>query len=162
MAVRVQSFADLQDKFFAYITDIGYCTMITVDRKARPRARIVQPIWEVTDGRPIGWITAYRTPVKVAHLANNPHTTFSYWNSTQNAVFIDTVTGWIDDENVKREVWDLFRRGSPPGFGYDPQNFWRDGPADSQYHVLRMEAWRVQVLRGTDLSSRIWQAPGSE
>jgi hypothetical protein len=77
-------------------------------------------------------------------------------------VFIDTVTGWVDDENVKRYVWDLFRTGSPPGAGYDPQNFWRDGPADPQYHVLRMEAWRVQVMRGTDLSSRIWQAPGSE
>jgi hypothetical protein len=39
--------------------------------------------------------------------------------------------------------------------------FWRGGPADPGYHVVRLDPWRVQVLRGTDLSSRIWQVEGT-
>jgi general stress protein 26 len=161
MATKVASFAEIQDKFFEYISDIVYATMITVDRKGRPRARVLLPIWEVVDGRPVGWLAAYKTPVKVAHLANNPHSTFSYWNPRQNAVFIDSIAEWVEDEDVKGEAWELYGKGSPPGVGYDPVNFWRGGPADPDYHVLRLDPWRVQVLRGTDLSSRIWQVEGT-
>lgn len=47
-------------------------------------------------------------------------------------------------------------QGEPAGVGYDPRNFWRGGPTDPEYHVLRIDPWRIQVLRGTDLSSRMW------
>ncbi|NBM18394.1 pyridoxamine 5'-phosphate oxidase family protein [Streptomyces sp. GC420] len=133
-----------------------YCTMITVDKKSRPRARVLLPIWETVDGRPVGWLAAYKTPVKVAHLANNPHTTYSYWNPRQNAVFIDSVSHWVDDPETKKYAWDLYAKGSPVGVGYNPRNFWHLGPSDPKYHVLRIDPWRVQVLRGSDLSSRIW------
>jgi pyridoxine/pyridoxamine 5'-phosphate oxidase len=93
--------------------------MITVDRKGRPRARVLLPIWEVVDGRPVGWLAAYKTPVKVAHLANNHHTTFSYWNPRQNAVFIDSIAERVEDQDVKREAWNLYTKGSPPEVGYD-------------------------------------------
>ncbi|GGY84622.1 pyridoxamine 5'-phosphate oxidase family protein [Streptomyces omiyaensis] len=156
MATKVESFSEIEDKFFSYIQDIVYCTMITVDRKARPRARVLLPIWEVVDGKPVGWLAAYKTPVKVAHLANNPHTTYSYWNPRQNAVFIDSVSTWAEDAETRRYAWDLYRKGSPAGVGYNPLNFWRGGPDDPKYHVLRIDPWRVQVLRGSDLSSRIW------
>ncbi|MET7718944.1 pyridoxamine 5'-phosphate oxidase family protein [Streptomyces sp. NPDC005407] len=156
MAVKVESFSEIEDKFVEYIQGIVYCTMITVDKKGRPRARVLLPIWEVDDGRPIGWLAAYRTPVKVAHLANNPHTTYSYWDPRQNAVYVDSVSTWVEDEETKRYVWDLYGKGSPTGVGYNPGNFWRGGPTDPQYHVIRIEPWRIQVLRGSDLSSRIW------
>ncbi|AZQ71599.1 MULTISPECIES: pyridoxamine 5'-phosphate oxidase family protein [Streptomyces] len=156
MATKVTTFSEIEDKFFEYIRDIVYCTMITVDRKGRPRARVLLPIWEVVDGRPVGWLAAYKTPVKAAHLANNPHTTYSYWNPRQNAVFIDSVSTWATDAETRAYAWDLYRKGSPAGVGYNPRNFWREGPTDPQYHVLRIDPWRVQVLRGTDLTSRIW------
>ncbi|MDT0453890.1 pyridoxamine 5'-phosphate oxidase family protein [Streptomyces hesseae] len=156
MATKVATFSEIEDKFFEYIRDIVYCTMITVDRKGRPRARVLLPIWEVVDGRPVGWLAAYKTPVKAAHLANNPHTTYSYWNPRQNAVFIDSVSTWATDPETREYAWDLYRKGSPAGVGYNPRNFWREGPTDPKYHVLRIDPWRVQVLRGTDLSSRIW------
>lgn len=41
---RVDGFADLQDVFFGYVRDIEYATMITVDRKGRPRARVLLPV----------------------------------------------------------------------------------------------------------------------
>ncbi|WP_327232560.1 pyridoxamine 5'-phosphate oxidase family protein [Streptomyces sp. NBC_01317] len=159
MADKVDSFSELADKFFEYIQDIRYCTMITVDKKSRPRARVLLPIWETVDGRPVGWLAAYKTPVKVAHLANNPHTTYAYWSPRQNAVYVDSVSTWAEDMETKTYAWELYQKGSPPGVGYDPYNFWRGGPADPKYHVLRIDPWRVQVLRGTDLSSRIWTKP---
>ncbi|MEV4755612.1 pyridoxamine 5'-phosphate oxidase family protein [Micromonospora sp. NPDC049559] len=161
MAQKVDKFSVIEDRFFEYIQGIKYCSLITVDKKGRPRARVLLPIWEVVDGQPVGWLAAYRTPVKVAHLARNPHVTCSYWDHSQNAVFVDSVAGWVEDPDVKREVWDLYRKGSPPGVGYDPRRYWRGGPTDPEYGLLRMDAWRVQVLRGTDLASRIWQADGT-
>ncbi|WP_336205393.1 pyridoxamine 5'-phosphate oxidase family protein [Nonomuraea sp. LPB2021202275-12-8] len=157
MATAVTSFTEIESQFNAYVGDIVYATMTTVDAKGRPRARVLIPIWEVVDGRPLGWLATYRTPVKAAHLANNPHTTFSYWSPRQNAVSVDTVAGWVEDEEVKRRVWDLYRAGSPPGAGYDLGNFWKS-PDDPELHVLRLAPWRVQVIRGTDLWSRIWRA----
>src|SRR3954470_20824763 len=91
------SFAELQDAFFGYIQDIVYATMTTVDKLNRPRARVLLPIWEMRDGLPVGWIAAYPTPVKVAHLARNPHTTISYWDPRQNAVFADCTAEWVQD-----------------------------------------------------------------
>lgn len=159
MAIRVDTFSELADEFNRYIQDIVYCSLITVDKKGRPRARVLLPIWEEVDGRPVGWIAAYKTPVKTAHINNNPHVTCSYWNPRQNAVYVDSVAAWIEDEDVKREVWDLYRKGSPAGVGYDPIHYWKKGPADPEYGLIRMDPFRVQVLRGRDMRSRIWQPP---
>ncbi|KMS69570.1 hypothetical protein ACM01_34655 [Streptomyces viridochromogenes] len=48
-------------------------------------------------------------------------------------------------------------KGSPPGVGYDPVQYWRGGPEDPEYHVIRIEPWRIQLVRGSDLRSIIWQ-----
>lgn len=158
MATRVRSFAAIEDQVTAYLGDIGYATMTTVDARGRPRARVLIAVWEVIEGRPLGWLATYKTPVKAAHLANNPHATFSYWSPRQNAVAIDVVAEWVDDLDAKRHVWELYRKTSPAGVGYDPGRFWHAGPSDPQLHLLRLRPWRVQVIRGTDLQSRIWRA----
>ncbi|MFG3442216.1 pyridoxamine 5'-phosphate oxidase family protein [Nonomuraea sp. NPDC047897] len=160
MTGRVTSFAAIEEEFATYIGDIVYATMTTVDAKGRPRARVLIPVWEVVDGRPHGWLATYRTPVKAAHLARNPHATFSYWTPRQNAVAVDTVAAWVDDPAVTRRVWRLYEQGSPPGAGYDLGGFWT-GVDDPGLHVLRLTPWRVQVIRGRDLRSRIWQADGT-
>ncbi|MFF3669538.1 pyridoxamine 5'-phosphate oxidase family protein [Microtetraspora malaysiensis] len=160
MATHVTSFTEIKNQFDTYIGDIVYATMTTVDKKGRPRARVLIPVWETLEGGPLGWLATYRTPVKAAHLAGNPHTTFSYWTPRQNAVSIDAVATWVDDPETKRHVWELYRRTSPKGAGYDLGNFWRGGPGDPELHLLRLEPWRVQVIRGADLRSRIWYAAG--
>ncbi|ACZ83355.1 pyridoxamine 5'-phosphate oxidase family protein [Streptosporangium roseum] len=161
----VEAFSELQREFFEFVADIKYSTMTTVDSRGRPRSRVLVPIWQVIDGRPVGWIATYRTPVKTAHLARNPHVTTSYWSPAQNAVYVDSVASWVDDHEVKREVWELYRQGSPPPVGYDPQTYWKKGPSDPEYHVLRLDPWRVQVLRGRDLATgrpaRVWRAEGA-
>lgn len=157
-AARVRSFAEIEAPFLACIQRTVYCTMITVDRKARPRARVVLPVWEPAGDRPTGWLAAYRTPVKAAHLANNPHTTYAYWHPSQDAVFVDGTSSWVTDQDTRLHVWELYRANSPPGVGYDPHTFWSQGPTDPEYRVLRIDPWRIQVLRGSDLTSRIWTA----
>lgn len=154
------SFADVRRDFFEIVGDIVYATMTTVDRKGRPRSRILIATWEVEGETPVGWVATFKTPVKAAHLAHNPHVTTSYWSPAQDVVYVDSVAGWVDHPEVKLKVWELFREGSPPGVGYEPGAYWR-GPEDPRYHVLRLDPWRVQVLRGRELASgrpsRIWQ-----
>ncbi|MFI6284916.1 pyridoxamine 5'-phosphate oxidase family protein [Streptomyces sp. NPDC051018] len=161
MATTVSEFSGIQDAFFRYVGDIRYATMVTVDAENRPRGRILLPVWEVVDGKPVGWLAAFRTPVKVAHLANNPHTTYAYWSPRQNAVFVDSVSTWAEDEQSRRHAWDLYVRGGPPGVGYDPIRYWKGGPDDPEYGVIRIDPWRIQLVRGTDLRSTIWK-PGDD
>nr|WP_252980942.1 hypothetical protein [Streptomyces chartreusis] len=112
-AAQVRSFSEIEAAFVKYVQQTVYCTMITVDRRNRPRARVVQPVWETVDERPVGWLAVFRTPVKAAHLANNPHTTYAYWHPCQDAVFVDGVSAWVDDRHTKLRGWELYRRTSP-------------------------------------------------
>ncbi|GAA3425706.1 pyridoxamine 5'-phosphate oxidase family protein [Streptosporangium sandarakinum] len=149
-------FADIEQEFNAFVGSIVYSTMVTVDAANRPRTRVLIPVWENADGEPLGWLATYRTPVKAAHLAGNPNTSFSYWSPGNDSVAVDAVAGWVDDLEARRHVWDLYRRTSPRGAGYDLGNFWRS-PSDPKLHVLRLEPYRIQVIRGMDLRSRIWR-----
>ncbi|MET9338493.1 pyridoxamine 5'-phosphate oxidase family protein [Nonomuraea sp. NPDC003804] len=150
------AFSDIEQEFNAYVGSIVYSTMVTVDAANRPRTRVLIPVWENVDGQPVGWLATYRTPVKAAHLAGNPHTSFSYWSRGNNSVAVDAVAAWVDDGETRRHVWELYRRTSPRGAGYDLGNFWTS-PADPKLHVLRLEPYRIQVIRGMDLRGRIWR-----
>ncbi|WP_327152122.1 pyridoxamine 5'-phosphate oxidase family protein [Nocardia sp. NBC_01329] len=159
MTTTVESFAEIRDEFDTYVGNIVYATMTTVDKQGRPRARVLIPVWETVDGQPAGWLATFPTPVKDAHLARNPHTTFSYWTPQQNQASVDAVAEGVpsDDLASRRHVWDLYQRTSPPGAGYPLSQFW-SGIDDPKLRVLRLTPWRVQVIRGRDLRSRIWRA----
>ena len=159
MSTKIRDFADLEVEFNAYVGAINYATMVTVDAENRPRTRVLIPVWEKVHGEPLGWLATYRTPVKAAHLAANPHTNFSYWAPGNNSVAVDVVARWDNALPTKERVWDLYRRTSPRGAGYHLGNFWK-APSDPQLHVLRLTPWRIQVIRGFDLRSRIWRADG--
>ncbi|MFC9434333.1 pyridoxamine 5'-phosphate oxidase family protein [Nocardia sp. NPDC057030] len=158
MTSKVASFADLAPEFDRYVGQIGYATMVTVDRQHRPRTRVLIPVWENVDGSPLGWLATYRTPVKAAHIAANPAVNFSYWAPGNNSVAVDATAEWVDSPEVRQRVWRLYGQTSPPGAGYDLGRFWRS-PQDPKLQILRLEPWRIQVIRGLDLRSRIWRAP---
>jgi hypothetical protein len=42
--------------------------------------------------------------------------------------------------------------------GYDPAAVWPEGPHGDDFAVIRMEAWRVRLRRGTDAGApfRVW------
>jgi general stress protein 26 len=160
-ARRAESFAQIRDDVAETIGTIVYATMTTVDRQGRPRSRVLIVVWELDGPRPVGWLATFKTSVKAAHLAHNPHVTTSYWSPRQDAVYLDSVATWVDDADIDQRVWQMYRRGSPPGAGYDPAAYW-SGPDDPAFRVLRLDPWRVQVLRARDvargdLTGRIWQ-----
>ncbi|WP_454195611.1 pyridoxamine 5'-phosphate oxidase family protein [Nocardia sp. Marseille-Q1738] len=141
-------FAVISDDFFRFTSDIIWCTVTTVDSGGRPRSRILHPIWESVDGRPVGWIVTGKTPVKVAHLAANPVVAFSYWCPDQHAVQGEAIATWVEDPEQKKHVWDLFMT-TPPPLGYDLRAFGIPGP--DSVTALRLEPDRIQVLDGTQI-----------
>ena len=164
-AVRVADFADLRDQVAGTLRRVPYATMTTVDRRGRPRARVLVAVWELDRDQPVGWLATFRTPVKAAHLAHNPHVTLSHWGPAQDTVAFDAVAAWDEGLDTRRRVWRLYRDGSPTGVGYDPGAYW-SGPDDPRFHVLRLDPWRIQALRGQDLATgrpaRLWRAPEPE
>ena len=157
-----ESFAAFEKEFLQSTSEIIWCTVTTVDTRGRPRSRVLHPIWQVIDGRPVGWVITGKTPVKARHLAANPYVACSYWSPAQNIVYADCVASWVEDAAVKQQVWDLFMT-TPPPLGYDLSGFGLDGPRNPIFTPLRLDAWRVQILRGEefpfgDLVPRMWRA----
>lgn len=75
---------------------------------------------------------------------------------------VDATADWIplEDLAIRRHVWDLYQRTSPAGAGYPLGNFW-SGIEDPKLHILKLEPWRIQVIRGRDLRSTIWRVPAA-
>jgi len=144
--MNVASFADIADDFHARIARIVWCTMATVDRKGRPRTRLVHPIWEGATG----WIATGRRSHKAKHLARNPNVSLSYWDQEHQQVYVDAVAAWVDDPAEKLRVWELYK-GTPPPYGYDPQIIWRNGPDDPDYGLLKLTPWRIELFSLRDM-----------
>lgn len=154
-------FEPLHEDFLRFTADIVYCTVTTVDSRGRPRSRVMHPIFQVVDGQPRGWAVTDRTPLKERHLAANPYVACFYWSPAQNTVAIDCTAAWVTDEETLRYVWDVFADPEPPGWG-DLSGYGQEGIHHPLFHVLRLEPYRVQILRGEqlargDLTPRVWR-----
>jgi general stress protein 26 len=114
--------------------------MATVDRKGRPRTRIIHPIWE----GPTGYIATGRHSLKEKHLAANAWTSFTYWDPVHEQIYIEAKAEWEDDPEEKQRVWDLYKN-TPPPLGYDPQMIWRGGVDDPEYGLLKLTPWRIEL-----------------
>ena len=97
----------------------------------------MHPIFEVVDGQPRGWALTDRTPLKDRHLAANPHVACFYWSPAQNTVAIDCTAEWVEDDEVLRQVWDIFAAPEPPGWG-DLSGYGEAGIHHPRFHVLRL------------------------
>ncbi|MFI1917844.1 pyridoxamine 5'-phosphate oxidase family protein [Nocardia sp. NPDC020380] len=142
------TFDTIEHDFFRFAHEIVWCTITSVDSNGRPRSRILHPLWEMDDHRPVGWIVTGKTPVKVRHLAANPVVAFSYWSPAQHVVQGEAVATWVEDAAVKHRVWDLFMTAPPP-LGYDLRQF-ATGPDSPRFSVLRLDPERIQVFDGAD------------
>ena len=154
--MKVSAFADIEKDFLARVRQIVWCNVATVDRRGRPRSRILHPLWE---GR-TGWILTGRHTLKTEHLAANPHVSLCYANSDLQQVYVDCRAEWADDPADKARLWDLFA-ATPPPIGYDPIAFWPHGKQDPTFGVLKLTPWRIEVTSLADLvsgSGKIWRA----
>jgi general stress protein 26 len=146
----VASFADIQDELQARVRRIIWCTVATVDRRGRPRSRILHPIWE----GPVCWVATGRQSFKAKHNAGNPYVSLSYWDPEQQQIYADCRAEWEDALDEKRRVWELYK-STPPPLGYDLGAFFREGPEDPSYGLLKLTPWRIELWSLPDMMSGI-------
>jgi general stress protein 26 len=149
-------FADIEEEFQKRVEKTVWCTMATVDRKGRPRSRIIHPIWEGSTG----WILTGRNTLKAKHLESTPFVSLTYWDPDHKQVYADCAAKWDDAIEVKQMVWDLYK-STPPPLGYDPAMFFQsvDNPETG---ALKLTPWRIELFSLTELASgsgsQIWHA----
>jgi hypothetical protein len=143
----------VDDAFVAIAHRIVWCTVATVDRRGRPRSRILHPYWERTDDGLVGWITTRPTPLKLAHIAHSPHVSCSYWDATHDTAIAECDAEWVDDVETRAHAWELFRAAAKP-LGHDPYEIWPEGPSDPDAGVLRLRPWRLRVATMETLLGR--------
>jgi hypothetical protein len=146
---------DVADAFVGIAHRIVWCTVATVDRRGRPRSRVLHPYWERTDGGLVGWITTRATPLKLAHLAHSPYVSCSYWDAAHDAAVAECAAEWVADPAERAHAWELFR-AAPEPLGHDPYAIWPQGPAAPDAGVLRLTPWRLRVA---DLDTLFGRAP---
>ncbi|WP_020674286.1 hypothetical protein [Amycolatopsis nigrescens] len=135
---------ELVEEFVRVAHRIVWCTLATVDRRRRPRARVVHPYWERRDGSLIGWVLTRPTPLKRAHLAGSPFASCSYWDPAHEVAVAECEAAFAGDELTRRRVWDLFANAPAP-LGYDPKMLGAADPLDEAITVLELVPWRLHV-----------------
>ncbi|MGH8932854.1 MAG: pyridoxamine 5'-phosphate oxidase family protein [Egibacteraceae bacterium] len=161
-------FEEIREDFLRFTAAIVLCTVTTVDERSRPRSRMLHPIFTERDGRPVGWVLTAPTALKVRHLAHSPYVACSYWSPAQNVVYADCIATWVADQDEKDAVYDLFLT-TPPPLGYGDEGmagFGPDGPRSALFTPLRLDPWRIQVLRGEEypmgnMVPKKWRATSS-
>lgn len=142
---------------------IVWASAATVDRKGRPRSRVLHPIWEWNGDTLSGWIATGPTPLKRAHLEKSPHISLNYWAPSQDTCVAECRAEWTFDLDTRREVWARFK-DAPAPVGYDPAIIpgW-NSPDDDAFAALLLTPWRLRVFPGSVLLGQggdvlVWQA----
>ena len=155
------SFADIAQPFVDMAHKIVWCNVATVDKKGRPRSRILHPLWEYDGTELVGWIMTGQTPIKVAHLQASAHVSCNYWTPEHDTCLAECHAQWVDDDQVKAQVWDKFLNGPAP-VGYDPSMIpgWENSQSPG-FAVLKMLPWRLRVMPAaamlTGEGTQVWQ-----
>jgi Pyridoxamine 5'-phosphate oxidase len=138
--VEVTHFSEMEAEFLHRVQTMVWCNVATVDRKLRPRSRILHPIWEGATG----WIATHRHSHKAQHLARNPYVSLAYITSIHQPVYADCLAQWVDDLEQKQRIWQLFKT-TPPPLGFDPaQDFVR--PDHETFGVLKLTPWQIVLV----------------
>ncbi len=143
----VASFSDIEARFNDITRRVVWATVTTIDRKNRPRSRILHPVWEGN----VAWIATRPSSHKAKHLANNPYVSCTYWDQKHEQVMADCRTEWIDDPATKKRIWALIKT-TPEPVGYDPATIWKDGPESPDFGVLKLIPWRIEVWSLPDMA----------
>ena len=137
--MEVSNFEEIRLEFMRRMTDAVYCSAATVDRKNRPRSRIMHPIW---DGM-IGWVISWPHAHKAKHLQINPYVSLAYIHDRDRPVYVDCHAEWIADVGEKKRIWELHRT-TPPPLGFDPEPHYRT-IHNEYYGLLRFTPWRIEL-----------------
>ena len=153
--MEVTHFSEIEAEFISRVHSIVWCNAATVDRKNRPRSRVLHPIWEGETG----WVLTHRNSHKSKHLAHNPHVSLSYIKDALKPVFIACTATWVDDPAEKERVWELFKQ-TPPPLGYDPATEFERVDHEN-LGLLKFTPWRIAIVtfpaESHDEGQRIWR-----
>jgi hypothetical protein len=145
------------DRFLEVAHGVVYCSVATVDRRGRPRSRVMHPVWRREGDRLVGWVSARPTPLKRAHLADTPFVSCSYWDPRHDVAVADCGAAWAGDEG-RRKAWRIF--ASTPA-GFDPATIF-SGPDAEDLAVIRLEPWRLRVATAAEIAAgepfAVWRA----
>jgi general stress protein 26 len=136
---EVASFSEIEEEFMRRISRIVWCTVTTVDRQDRLRARMLHPVWEGSTG----WIATGRDSFKAKHIAHNPFVSLSYWDPQHEQVYAECRAEWEDDPAEKQRLWEFYK-ATPAPLGYDLAMFWKNAD-DPAYGLLRLTPWRIEL-----------------
>lgn len=113
-----------------------------------PRVRMVHPTWE---GETLWFATGTSSP-KVAQLQADPRVDIQFQVAPPDFVHVmvrghaEIVTGPAE----KERVWDVI--------DYDLSAFWKDGPGDPEYTLVRVAPSRVELSKMFGaLDKRVWR-----
>ena len=112
---HVSTFAEIEEEFIQRVHTVVWCSAATIDRRNRPRSRVLHPIWEGATG----WITTRRNSPKIKHLAANPHMSLAYIADPFKPVYVECRAVWNDDLATRQRIWDLLKN-TPEPLGFDP------------------------------------------
>ena len=159
LAVTAPAFVEMAHR-------IVWCSAASVDRKGRPRSRILHPFWQWDGSSLVGWIATGPTPTKRAHLAHSPFLSLTYFAPSHDTCTAETRATWHFDDDTRQRVWDTYK-SLPPPVGYDPAivPVWAEGPLSPAFAGLRLIPWRLRVFPGTVLMQQggevlTWREPG--
>ena len=127
---------------------IVWCSAATVDRKGRPRSRILHPLWEWDGTSLVGWVAANNTALMRAHLNHSPYMSCTYWTDTQNTCTAECNAELRIDDETRIDVWEKFKRAAPP-LGYDPEIVTNWAPTAETFCAIRLDPWRLRVYPAT-------------
>jgi hypothetical protein len=148
---------DPAEAFVAIAHRIVWCTLATVDRRGRPRSRVVHPIWERTGDGLVGWLVTRPTPLKLANLDHSPYVSCSYWDARHDVAVAECRAAWAPDAS---HAWELFR-AAPPPLGYDPATIFPEGTGAA---LLRLDPWRLRAADVETLTAGkpalVWRSAG--
>jgi len=136
--------AELMDAFVRVAHRIVWCTLVTVDRRGRPRSRVVHPIWERNPDGLTGLLFTRPTPLKQAHLAATPFVSCSYWDPQHEVAVAECMAEFADDAETRKCLWDLFAT-TPEPLGFDPKILGGEDHLDPKITVLRLTPWRLST-----------------
>jgi hypothetical protein len=147
---RFASLADLLDRFIARAHGMVWCNLTTLDRRGRPRSRVVHPIWEGETG----WIGTLHDTPKVRDIERDPHVSLAYVAEVLKPVYADCIAEWVGDPAEVQRIWDLFK-STPPPLGYDPVEGFA-GMDLSDFGLIKLTPYRVEVTNWPH-GTRIWR-----
>lgn len=147
----MSSLDEVGPAFLKMAHEIVWASAATVDRKGRPRSRVLHPIWQWDGSKLVGWVGTGPTPTKRAHLEQSPHVSINYWAPSQDTCTAECRAELLYDQDTRTMVWDLLANGPEP-VGYDPAIIpaWNDASSDS-FAALRLDPWRLRVFPGSVL-----------